>query len=105
MDGRTTSPLSTAVLIFALPVLAYALTAVAQERVALTNSGPMGCLNPRFLLAVVLNAGGAGMHVLALRQAALTTGRGRPDRGGGQSRPASPPLEARRWPVRAPRRS
>jgi hypothetical protein len=66
------SPLLTVVLLSALSALAYAFAAVAQERLtAGGSSGPMRYVRPRFLVAVVLNAGGAGLHVLAIRHGAL----------------------------------
>lgn len=66
------SPPLMVVLLSVLAAVAYAFAAVAQERLAAGGSrGPMRYVQPGFLLAVVLNAGGAGLHVLALRHGPL----------------------------------
>lgn len=66
------SHLLTAVALSVVSAVAYALAAVAQARLAAQDRRTLTrYVQPSFLLAVGLNAGGAGLHVLALRYGSL----------------------------------
>lgn len=66
------SPLASAVALSVVSAVAYALAAVAQVHAA-AEDRPMVSrwIQPSFVLAVALNAVGAGLHVLALRYGSL----------------------------------
>lgn len=65
-------PLIAAVALSVVSAVAYALAAVVQARLAAQDRPVLtGYTRPGFLLAVLLNALGAGLHVLALRYGSL----------------------------------
>ncbi len=65
-------PLLVAVALSVVSSIAYALAAVTQERLAATaNRAVPRLLQPRFMIAVALNAVGGGLHVVALRYTSL----------------------------------